>query len=112
MLWEKWWWRPNQAHNGYIETYLNLGLCGVVLLVGLLLSTFRKIRDSMEDDVDVARLRLAFLFAIVAFNFTEASFKAVHLVWTVFYIIAIDVPRLRTAAKNVALPGWEKTVAG
>src|SRR5262245_12945831 len=30
-LWAKWWRQPNQAHNGYIETYLNLGPAGVFL---------------------------------------------------------------------------------
>ena len=44
-LWAKWWWHPNQAHNGYIETYLNLGGIGVFLLAGVLFSTFHKIRD-------------------------------------------------------------------
>jgi O-antigen ligase len=95
-LWAKWWWHPNQAHNGYIETYLNLGGIGVFLLACVLVSTFRKIAKQVLVDFDFARFRLAFLFAIVAFNFTEAAFKGVHLVWTMFYIIAIDYPRSRT----------------
>ena len=92
-LWAKWWWRPNQAHNGYIETYLNLGLVGVFLLFAVFVSTFRKISKQFSTNFDFARLRLAFLVAILAFNFTEAGFKAVHFVWTMFYIIAIDYPR-------------------
>ena len=28
------WWAPNEAHNGYLETYLNLGLVGLFLLIG------------------------------------------------------------------------------
>jgi O-antigen ligase len=94
-LWAKWWWHPNQAHNGYIETYLNLGIIGVLLLACVLVSTFRKIARQALVDFDFARFRLAVLFAIVAFNFTEASFKGVHLLWTMFYIIAIDYPRSR-----------------
>lgn len=92
-LWAKWWWRPNQAHNGYIETYLNLGLIGVLLLLAVVVSTFRKITKQFSTDFGFARLRLTFLVAILAFNFTEAGFTAVHFVWTMFYIIAIDVPR-------------------
>ena len=35
---------PNEAHNGYLETYLTLGLIGVFLLIGLFVATFWKIR--------------------------------------------------------------------
>lgn len=93
VLWSKWWWQPNQVHNGYLETYLNLGMVGVVLLLGIIVSTFRTIRGKLITEFDFARLRLAFLFAILAFNYTEAAFKAVHFVWTIFYIIAIDYPK-------------------
>src|SRR6266496_3972089 len=34
----------NEAHNGYLETYLNLGLIGVFLLIVLFVVTFWKIR--------------------------------------------------------------------
>ena len=91
-LWEKWWWQPNQAHNGYIETYLNLGWVGIVLLAGMIIGTFGKISRALLTNFEFARLRLGFLFVILAYNFTEATFKGVHLVWTVFYLIAIDYP--------------------
>jgi exopolysaccharide production protein ExoQ len=91
-LWEKWWWQPNQAHNGYIETYLNLGWVGVVLLAGMIIGTFGKICRVMVTNFEFARLRLGFLFVILVYNFTEATFKGVHPVWTVFYLIATDYP--------------------
>jgi O-antigen ligase len=89
-LWAKWWWKPTQAHNGYIETYLNLGWLGVFLLGGVTIATFRKGRAALLRDVNEGRLRLAFLFAILAYNYTESSFKGVHLVWTMFHLMAID----------------------
>lgn len=92
ILWAKWWWKPNQAHNGYIETYLNLGLIGVILLIGMIISAFRKSGRQSLTDLAMGRLRLGFLFAIVFYNYAEATFKAVHLVWTVFHIIAIEYP--------------------
>jgi len=97
-MWAKWWWRPSQAHNGYIETYLNLGAVGVFLLTGMLVSTFRKICARLESDFEIGRLRLAFLFVLIAFNYTEASFKALHPMWTVFYLIALDYPKRSTSA--------------
>ncbi len=90
-LWAKWWWQPIQAHNGYIETYLNLGVIGLVLLLAMLLAGFRKIQGSARAQPDLAMLRMAYLIAIVIFNYTEAGFKGLHLVWTIFCIVAIEV---------------------
>ena len=86
---------PIQAHNGYIETYLNLGWIGIVAIGGMIIGTFGKISLELLTNFEFARLRLGFLFAILVYNFTEATFKGVHLVWTVFYLIAIDYPMAR-----------------
>ena len=94
ILWAKWWWHPNQAHNGYLETYLNLGLVGLFILLSLILATFRKGRAELLRNLDWGRFRLGFLAAVVAYNWTEASFKNIHPIWFVFYLIAIDYPRV------------------
>ena len=87
---EKWWWRPHQAHNGYIETYLNFGVIGLCLFLALLVSTFRKISASLPSDFEFSRFRLGMLVAILAHNYTEATFKGVHLLWTMFHVIAVN----------------------
>lgn len=93
-LWAKWWWHPIQAHNGYIEAYLNLGAIGVALLFALFLSIFRSIAAKLTGDFEFSRLRMGFFFAILAYNFSEATFTGVALVWTIFQIIALDVPKI------------------
>lgn len=92
-LWAKYWWRPNQAHNGYIETYLNLGIVGVLLLVALIVDTFRKIKWELVDHLELGRFRLSLLLAILLFNYTDATFKALHPLLFIFYLIAMDYPR-------------------
>jgi exopolysaccharide production protein ExoQ len=92
---QKWWWQPIQAHNAYIEVYLNLGLLGLALLCGLLIGTFSRISGQLETDLQFARLRMGFFFAILLFNYTEAAFKGVHFVWTIFHLIAMEPPRRR-----------------
>jgi len=90
ILWEKWWWHPNQAHNGYVETYLNLGAIGLAILIGLLTFSLRRIGRAFFVLSEFGSLRLALFLAIVAFNYTEAAFKGVHFVWTVFFLIVIE----------------------
>jgi exopolysaccharide production protein ExoQ len=92
IMWQKWWWRPNQAHNGYIETYLNLGIIGLIILVGIVVSTFRSATKQLVTDFDLGRLRLALLAALLFYSYTEAAFKGVALIWTAFHIIAINYP--------------------
>jgi O-antigen ligase len=91
-LWAQFWWHPLQAHNGYIETYLNLGFVGLALLAGQILGTFHKIQLDLLRRFEFARLRLGFLFVIVVYNYTEAAFVAVSFVWTMFFLIAVDYP--------------------
>lgn len=99
----KWWWQPNQAHNGYIEIYLNLGWIGLFLFVILTVSIIRKAASGLSEksEFEFSRLRLAMLFAILSHNYTEATFKGVHLLWTAFYLIAIDVSGREIGGKSV-----------
>lgn len=94
-LWHRWPWQPIQAHNGYIETYLNLGWIGVLLLAGMLVTTVIRIDKLMQSHFDWGLLCLAFLAAILLFNVTEAGFKGVHFAWTMFHVIALRYPARR-----------------
>jgi O-antigen ligase len=94
-LWAIYWWHPIQAHNGYLETYLNLGLIGLGLMLALLVTAYRKGLWLFQNGEDFARFRLGFLAAYVLYNWTEAAFKALHPVWFVFFIILLEYPRSR-----------------
>ena len=96
-------WEPNEAHNGYLETYLSLGLIGLFLLIGLLAATFRKARLSILTDFELGRFRMGFLAAVVLYNWTEASFRALHPIWFPFYLIAMDYPRLQPPPVEASL---------
>jgi exopolysaccharide production protein ExoQ len=98
-MWATHWWQPTQAHNGYLETYLNLGVVGLCLLIGLIGSTFQKARLELFRNFDWGRYRLGMLVAILFHNWTEASFRGLGLSWFVFHIIALDYPNFRFAAE-------------
>ena len=93
-------WHANEAHNGYLETYLNLGLVGLFLMIGLFVATFWKSRRELFTNFQFGRFRLGFLVAVIVYNWTEAAFKNVSPTWFVFYIIALDYPVAQLAAAD------------
>jgi len=94
---------PNEAHNGYLETYLNLGSIGVLLVIGLFVATFWKIRLQLFRDFEMGRYRLGFLAAVVLYNWTEAGFRTVTPLWFAFYLIAMDYPRIGFATGQASV---------
>lgn len=74
----------NQAHNGYIEIYLNLGWVGLALLGAMVIAGYAKIIKLVRNNVETAGLRMAFFFICMVYNFTEASFKMQSPVWIFF----------------------------
>jgi O-antigen ligase len=99
-MWAKWWWHPLQAHNGYIEIYLNLGGVGVFIVAALLIVSFRKSRLELFRNLEMGRFRLGVLLAIIIYNWTEATFTGISLVWTMFHLIAIDYPAVEPLASE------------
>ncbi len=96
-------WKPTQAHNGYLETYLNLGIVGLLILIGFIVATFHKCRHELLSNFDWGRLRMGLLIAIVVHNWTEAGFKGLSFPFLVFFIIAVDYPAFEFAPSQVSL---------
>jgi O-antigen ligase len=101
-IWRIFWWKPNQAHNGYLETYLDLGLVGLFLLFVVLLATYWKCKRELLENSEVGGFKLACLAAIVVYNWTEAAYKGPSPVFFLFFIIALDYPRSQVDPA----PGW------
>lgn len=72
-----------QAHNGYLETYLNGGLIGVGLLLVLLSSTYWRIRKKLVSGKREDSMRFALLLVAMVYNFSEASFNKPGILWFV-----------------------------
>lgn len=70
-----------QAHNGYVETYLNGGLIGVSLLLVLLLSAYLGIRKRLPLGLLQDRARLVIILTVLVHNYTEASFTKIGILW-------------------------------
>ena len=83
------WWHPNQAHNGYLELYLNLGIIGLCIFVAVILATLSGIRRELLQNLDWGRVQLGCLLAMLAHNWTEAGFKGLSVSFFFFFLIAI-----------------------
>jgi O-antigen ligase len=88
----RYYFHPNQAHNGYIEMYVNLGWIGVGFLVLFIASGYQRIVAAYGKNIRVSSLRMALLAAALAYNVTEATFKVMHPIWIVFLLVIAALP--------------------
>lgn len=92
-------WSVGQAHNGYLELYLSLGIIGVVIMAGCLLSGLLRIRSDLAVDYAPAVLRLCIVPIVVMYNWTEATFNGVSNMWLVLFIGIMDARGLVSPAR-------------
>lgn len=91
-LWDGWWWQPTEAHNGYLETYLNIGWIGIILLIIVILVTYKNIKNQLNYDFDLHIFRLTLLVITIVYNISESAFFGMQLWWFIFLLICIDIP--------------------
>jgi O-antigen ligase len=93
----------NEAHNGYLEVYLEMGLIGCGLLAAFLIASYRGICRRLETSPSLAILGLALWMALVFYNMSEAAFEG-GLLYTVFLMVAIPPMRfaINRAGNSVA----------
>lgn len=82
-----------EAHNGYLEVYLNLGWVGVALLLGLVVKGYRNVTALLRRNSSLGALMLAFFVAVVIYSLTEAGFRMMSLSWITFLLTAAAAPQ-------------------
>jgi exopolysaccharide production protein ExoQ len=95
----------NQAHNGYLEQYVNLGYLGVGFIVAIMLSAALKIRTLLNLDSTAGILRFCFLVVAILYNYTEASFYGINNMWFLLMLGSIDNSEARVADAPAAAVG-------
>jgi exopolysaccharide production protein ExoQ len=79
-----------EAHNGYLQIYLDLGLIGLALLCTFLIASYRKICEQLKPLTGLGSLSLGLWALLLLYNITEASFE-VDLLLVTFLLAAIPV---------------------
>jgi exopolysaccharide production protein ExoQ len=79
----------NEAHNGFLDIYLNTGLVGLSLFSIFLLSTYRRCREIVRLNLEYGRFAMAFFFTALLYNCAEAAFKGRGFLFFVFLTIGL-----------------------
>ena len=92
----------NEAHNGYLEVYLELGLIGVLLLIGFLIVSYWAICRRLTSSSSLAVLGLATWLVVVFYDMSEAGFNN-GLLYLMLLMSALAIPaRARKRVRNFA----------
>jgi len=99
----------NEAHNGYLEMYLNLGLFGLVLLGLFMASAYRIVSRQLNSSAHFASLSLALWSILMFYNITEVAFGG-SLLWFSLLLLTTVVPRVGAEmpleSKNPVTKKW------
>ena len=93
---------PN-AHNGYIDMYLDGGMIGIALLYLLLIVCGWKISKRLNVSTDTLRYqraRFAFLIVAIIYNNSESTFGRLGPMWFTTLLMLFDFPALKVTKKT------------
>jgi exopolysaccharide production protein ExoQ len=84
--------KVTSAHNGYLDVYLELGLLGLLLFGLFLYSIFVNAKRSLITGSHYGKVVVTVLFVFLAYNVTEAGWRATHLSFFVLLLVGIQAP--------------------
>jgi len=97
-----------QAHNGYLDVYLQLGVVGCVLLALFLLEVCGRIKRQYRYDRSWGVFGIAFFFINLIYNISETAFFDVYfgaaLVFASVVFGASDTATPQAASQDAAAP--------
>jgi O-antigen ligase len=85
---------PHEAHNGYIEMYLNLGWIGVALIALVLGQGYQRSVRAFRHDPGLGALLLAYVVTAVTYNITEAGFRMLDPAWFFLLLSVVGANRI------------------
>ena len=110
----------NESHNGYLETWLNLGGLGVAVIVLVLTQTYLMAVSTFRRDASMGSLLIAYAVTEVLYNVTEAGFRMLCPAWLFLVLASLTaalfsnraMPRLQARQELSSGPtGWATPVS-
>jgi exopolysaccharide production protein ExoQ len=95
----------NEAHNGYIEIYLNLGWVGVGLIALILGIGYRHAVLALRRDPALGNLTVVYIAAATVYSFTEAGFRMLNPIWISLLLAVIGAGRALSGAGDESPAG-------
>lgn len=89
--------RVTEGHNGFLDVYIELGMVGIVILFGFLLSFYVRVRRELNHAFDWAVFGICFLVMLLINSYTESNYlKTSSYLWniTVFLTVVFSAPCL------------------
>lgn len=77
-----------EAHNGYIEVYLQLGLVGLFFIALVVINGYLRSVTTFRRDPILGGILLAIILTGSIYNITEAGFRMMDPMW-VFFLLAV-----------------------
>ena len=85
---------PHEAHNGYIEMYLNLGWIGVGLIALILGQGYSRAVGAFRRDPGLGAVLVAYVVTAVTYNITEAGFRMLGPSWFFLLLAVVGANRI------------------
>jgi exopolysaccharide production protein ExoQ len=106
----------NEAHNGYIEVYLELGWVGVVLIVFMLLDGYRRSVAAFRREPAIGGLLIAYVVCAIVYSMTEAGFRMLDPIWIFFLLAVVEASSIavvkRSEGGDTSTVGPRRVAAG
>jgi O-antigen ligase len=80
----------SEAHNGYLEVYLQLGAIGLILMIIILVHGYRRSVAAFRIDPTSGSLMLAFVLTATIYSYTEAGFRMLDYAWSFLILVIME----------------------
>jgi len=90
----------NEAHNGYVEVYLNLGWAGLCFIALLVATGYKRITSRIRQVPEEGCLFLGFFICALFYEFSEAGFRFNTVSWFFLLLVIIGAAQAVSLASS------------